>query len=183
MIVPEEFNEKWDVGKNGPLIKCNADDLMSTNFSDNVKTFLTVGGLPESPPPYLEFTSLKSCIRPITSVFNLPEAFQKYWFLGSTSASDSICIVENQEHIVVLHHSNRDQEVFINSSINQFAECLLAYVKMIDRAIELNGEDAFIDQDIPESVISRLKESLRSIDATCIEEECFWFTEIESLYE
>ncbi|MED1088479.1 hypothetical protein P4T58_29570 [Bacillus mycoides] len=54
---------------------------------------------------------------------------------------------------------------------------------MIDKAIEVNGEDAFIDNDIPESVINWLKEELKRIDAKCMEEECFWVTEIENLYE
>ncbi|QWH98208.1 hypothetical protein EXW36_29405 (plasmid) [Bacillus mycoides] len=62
-------------------------------------------------------------------------------------------------------------------------EPLLVYSKMIDKAIEVNGEDAFIDNDIPESVINWLKEELKRIDAKCMEEECFWVTEIENLYE
>ncbi|MFJ8524111.1 SUKH-4 family immunity protein [Bacillus cereus] len=183
MILPEEFNDKWDVNKDGPLIKFNSKDLMSTNFSDDVKKFLSIGGLPETPPPYLEFTSSQSLIRSITNVFNMPEEFQKYWFLGSTSSGDPICIIEKQENIVFLNNSDNYKEVFINSSINQFAECLLVYSKMIDKAIEVNGEDAFIDNDIPESVINWLKEELKRIDAKCMEEECFWVTEIENLYE
>ncbi|MBA4538520.1 SUKH-4 family immunity protein [Bacillus aquiflavi] len=183
MMLPEEFNDKWDVNKYGPLIKFNSKDLMSTNFSDDVKKFLSIGGLPETPPPYLEFTTSQSLIRSITNVFKMPEEFQKYWFLGSTSSGDPICIIEKQENIVFLNNSDNYKEVFINSSINQFAECLLVYSKMIDKAIEINGEDAFIDNDIPEYVINWLKEELKRIDVKCMEEECFWVTEIENLYE
>ncbi|TKH03770.1 hypothetical protein FC682_16585 [Peribacillus simplex] len=183
MILPEEFNDKWDVDKDGPLIKFNYQDLISTDFSDEVKSFLSIGGLPETPPPYLEFTSSQSLLRRITYVFNMPEEFQKYWFLGSTGSGDPICIIEKQENVVFLHNSDDYKEVFINSSLNQFAECLLVYSKMIDKAIEVNGEDAFIDNDIPESVINWLKEELERIDAKCMEKECFWFTEIENLYE
>ncbi|MFE4243470.1 SUKH-4 family immunity protein [Peribacillus butanolivorans] len=183
MILPEDFNDKWDVNKDGPLIKFNYQDLMSTDFSDEVKRFLSMGGLPETPPPYLEFTSSQSLLRPITNVFNMPEKFQKYWFLGSTGSGDPICIIEKQENVVFLHNSDDYKEVLINSSLNQFAECLLVYSKMIDKAIEVNGEDAFIDNDIPESVINWLKEELERIDAKCMEKECFWFIEIENLYE
>ena len=75
--------------KDGPLIKFNYQDLMSTGFSDEVKSFLSIGGLPETPPPYLEFTSSQSLLRPITYVFNIPEKFQKYWFMGSTGSGNS----------------------------------------------------------------------------------------------
>ncbi|MFU0789009.1 SUKH-4 family immunity protein [Virgibacillus proomii] len=183
MILPEEFNNKWDVSKDGPLIKFNYKDLMSKDFSDEVKEFLSTGGLPETPPPYLEFTSSQPLLRPITKVFNMPEEFQKYWFLGSTGSGDPICIIEKQENIVFLNNSDNYKEVFINSSINQFAECLLVYSRMIDKAIEVNGEDAFINNEIPEFVIIWLKEELERIDAKCMEKGYFWFTEIENLYE
>ena len=46
-----------------------------------------------------------------------------------------------------------------------------------------NGEDAFIDNDIPEAVINWLKTELKRIDDKCMEKEYFWFTEYENLYE
>lgn len=70
----------------------------------------------------------------------------------------------------------------INSSINQFAECLLVYSRMIDQAVQLNGEDAFIDNDIPESVMNWLKERLNNIDPKCMGNECFWATEVGGFY-
>lgn len=57
----------------------------------------------------------------------------------------------------------RIKEVFMNSSIQQFAACLLVYSKMIDKAVEINGEDAFIDNNIPECTISWLKEELKKL--------------------
>lgn len=183
MILPEEFHDKWDANKDGPLIKFNSKALMNIEFSNEVKNFLSVAGLPETPPPYLEFTSSQSLLKSITNVFNMPEEFRKYWFLGSTGSADPICIIEKQENIVFLNNSDDYKEVFINSSISQFAECLLIYSKMIDKAIEVNGEDAFIDNEIPECVIGWFKEELERIDAKSIEKGCFWFTEIENLYE
>ncbi|PGZ98492.1 hypothetical protein COE51_11600 [Bacillus pseudomycoides] len=183
MILPEEFNEKWDVSKDGPLMKFNYKNLIGTNFSDEVKRFLSIGGLPETTPPYLEFTSSQSLLKSITSIFNMPEEFQKYCFLGSTGSGDPICIIEKIENVVFLNNGDGYKEVFINSSIGQFAECLLVYSRMIDKAIQANGEDAFIDNDIPESVINWLKEELERIDFKCMEKGCFWFTETENLYE
>lgn len=181
MMLPEEFNERWNVNKDGPLIKFNSENLISTNFSEGVINFLSIGGLPETPPPYFEFTSSQSLLRSMTHVFNLPEEFQRYWLLGTTSFGDPICISEKQEKIVFLNNSDDYKEVFMNSSINQFAECLLVYTNMIDKAIEVNGEDAYIDSNVPEAVVNWLKEELERIDNKCMEEECFWFTEIETL--
>lgn len=183
MILPEEFNQNWDVSKNGPLLKFSYEGLKNTSFSDELKQFLSIGGLPETPPPYLEFTSSQSSFKPITSVFDMPEEYQKYWLLGSTGSGDPICIVENKESIVFLNNGDDYKEVFINSSLNQFAECILLFSQMIDKAIEINGEDAFIDNDIPESLINWLKEQLERVDSNCIKEGCFWDIEIESLYE
>ncbi|WP_026908815.1 SUKH-4 family immunity protein [Paucisalibacillus globulus] len=183
MIKPEEFNNKWDINKDGPLITFNEQELIGLDFSDELKKFLTVAGLPETPPPYLEFTSSEGLLRPVTSVFNMPESFQRYWFLGSTGSGDPICLIEEQETVVFLHNSDNYKEVYINSSLNQFAECILVYSKMIDKAIEVNGEDAFIDNDIPNSVINWLKEELVKIDGKCLEEGSFWAVEVENLFE
>ncbi len=169
-----------DVIKNGPLNKFKEQDLMDTVFSDGVKRFLSIGGLPETSPPYLEFTSPQ--FRPITNLFDMPEQFQKYWFLGSTGSGDPICITEKEENIVFPNGDNYE-EIFVNSSLNQFAECILAYISMIDKAIEVNDEDAFIDNDIPESVIDWLKDELERIDSRCVQTGFFWSTEYENLFE
>ncbi|WP_121641328.1 SUKH-4 family immunity protein [Virgibacillus sp. Bac330] len=181
MITPEEFSDKWDVISNGPLIKFNNQDLMNSGFSDEVKRFLSIGGLPETPPPYLEFTSPQFI--PITNIFNMPEEFKKYWLLGTTSAGDLICITEKEEDIVLLNNGDNYKEIFVNTSLNQFAECLLTYVNMIDKAIEVNGEDAFIDNDIPEVVINWLKNELERVDIKCMQPGFFWYVEWENLFE
>ncbi|WP_438420789.1 SUKH-4 family immunity protein [Bacillus siamensis] len=183
MLLPEEFNRSWDVNKNGPILKFPYDDLVETPFSEEFKKFISLGGLPETPPPYLDFTSFQTSFKPITSIFDVSEAFRKYWLLGSTGSGDPICIIENNERIVYLDNGNEYKEVFINSSINQFAESILLFSEMIDKAIQINGEDAFIDNDIPEYVIERLKEELKRVDSNCINEGNFWGIEIESLYE
>ncbi|MCR6596493.1 MULTISPECIES: SUKH-4 family immunity protein [Bacillus mojavensis subgroup] len=183
MLLPEEFNRNWDVNKNGPLLKFSYDDLIEVPFSEDFKQFLSIGGLPETPPPYLDFTSSQASFKPITSIFDMSEAFRKYWLLGSTGSGDPVCIIESNERIVYLDNGNEYKEVFINSSINQFAECILLFSEMIDKAIQINGEDAFIDNEIPEYVIEWLKEEFKRVDSNCIKEGSFWDIEIENLYE
>ncbi|PFR94846.1 SUKH-4 family immunity protein [Priestia megaterium] len=182
MILPKAFNNSWNVEKDGPLIKFEYATLQSTGFSEEVKQFLSLAGLPETPAPYLDFTSSQGVLKPITSIFSMSEEFQNCWFLGSTAAGDPICLTKETENVVFLDKSNGDKKVFINSSINQFAECLLVYSIMIDQAVQLNGEDAFIDNDIPESVIKWLKERLNNIDPKCMGSKCFWATEVGGFY-
>lgn len=181
MITPEEFIDRWDVIKDGPLNKFKEEDLMDTDFSEDVKRFLSIVGLPETPPSYLEFTPPK--LRRITDLFDMPEQFKKYWFLGSTGSGDPICITEKEENIVFLNNGDNYKEVFVNSSLNQFAECILAFISMIDKAIEVNGEDTFIDNEIPQPIIDWLKEELERIDSKCMQTGFFWSTEYENLFE
>lgn len=44
-----------------------------------------------------------------------------------------------------------------------FVVCLLVYLKMIDKVVEINGEDVFIDNNILEFIISWLKEELKKL--------------------
>ncbi|MCY8232258.1 SUKH-4 family immunity protein [Priestia endophytica] len=180
MLLPEEFKKRWNANKNGPLIKFNDKSLRNTDFSNELKQFLCKAGLPTFPPPYLE---LEKTVKPITAIFNMPKELQRYWFLGSTGSGNPICITEGQEDVVFLDGSDNYKEVLINRSIPQFAECLLIYSEMIGKAIDVNGEDAFVDNDIPDLVMEWLKKELERIDDKCMEEGCFWFDEIEALFE
>lgn len=182
-MLPEEFRERWDTDKNGPFIKIDKESLRSAPFSDEVKAFLSIGGLPETPAPFLDFTSSHSFLKPLLNVFDMPEEFGKYYFLGTTGSGNPICITEPQGYIVYLDNSNNYEEAFINSSMKQFAHCLLVYAQMVDKAIEKNGEDAFIEHDIPASVIDWLKKELERVDAKCMEAGSFWAGEVEALYE
>lgn len=64
-MLPQIFKEKWDEKKDGPLIQLDENKLKNTPFSFEIKQFLTVSGLPETPPPYLEFTALAEHLRPM----------------------------------------------------------------------------------------------------------------------
>ncbi len=182
MILPEEFKEKWNINKDGPLIQFD-NELINIPFSDEVKRFLLIGGLPETPPPYLEFLTSQSMLTPVVSKLGMPEEFREYWYLGTTGSGDPVCIKENQECLVYLDNGDNYKEVFINSTINQFADCLLKYIRMIDEAVRINGEDAFIDNNIPRPLIDWLISELGKIDSKCMDDGSFWFNEVESLSE
>lgn len=82
-----------------------------------------------------------------------------------------------------LNYDQSDKTVFINSSIHQFAECLLLYVEMINKVNEVNGGDAYIDNDIPVSILAGLKNQFHRVDPKCIQPNHFWYEELEKLSE
>ncbi len=69
----------------------------------------------------------------------------------------------------------------MNSSIEQLAESLLAFRKLVDATCELNGEDAFLDGEIPKQLIELLSAELATIDPNCVLERSYWSTELKSL--
>ncbi|WP_191556527.1 SUKH-4 family immunity protein [Metabacillus idriensis] len=182
MMSPENFLKNWNTAKDGELIAFNEDGLIIDSISEQTRDFLVNAGLPETPPPYLEFISSNGILLSLIEKFNMPSKFKNYWYLGTTGSGDPVCL-NVKDNIVYLNNGDNYNEIFINSSINQFAESILLFNNMIDKAIEVNGEDAFLDNDIPEELITRLKEDLKRIDKKSIDSNSFWRTEIENLQE
>jgi hypothetical protein len=52
---------------------------------------------------------------------------------------------------------------------------------MIIKAIEINGEDAFIDNNIPEELLMDTIENLKVVDEAAMKDSTFWQTEFEDL--
>lgn len=181
MLSAKEFKDKWDTIKNGALIVYNIDEMPDLAISQETINFLTVTGLPETPPPYLEFKSSKGMLVNLTKKFNMSFEYQDYWFLGSTGSGDPICLKGLSGEVIFLNNGSNYEEVFINTTINQFAECILTYANMIDEVININGEDAYIDNDIPDDLIEWLSNEFRKIDVAAIDQDNFWAIEIENL--
>lgn len=57
------------------------------------------------------------------------------------------------------------------------------FSKLIDEAIRLNGEFAFLDNEIPESVRIWFENELKRIDPKAMEKNTFWSEEIKNLTE
>ncbi|WP_255255317.1 SUKH-4 family immunity protein [Bacillus pseudomycoides] len=113
----------------------------------------------------------------------MPIDYQSYWFIGTTGSGDPLCIDERTNKVVYLHHDNNYEEIFINSSIHQFAESLLLFSKLIDEAIHINGEFAFLDNEIQGSVRIWFENEVRRIDPKAVEKNTFWSEELANLTE
>ncbi|MFJ8526923.1 SUKH-4 family immunity protein [Bacillus sp. NPDC094106] len=183
MISPKEFCDRWNEKRDGPLNKLDGDMLRHTNFSNDTRRFLSAAGLPASATPFIEFDSVTEPMQNVNQKFGMPKDFEFYWLIGTTGSGDPLCIDERTNKVVYLHHDNNYEEIFINSSIHQFAESLLLFSKLIDEAIQLNGEFAFLDNEIPESVCSWFENELKRIDQKAVEKNTFWYEELENLAE
>ena len=80
----------------------------------------------------------------------------------------------------LLFHDDNFRVVPVNSSVEKLAESLLAFRKLVDATCELNGDDAFLDGDIPNHLIKTLSKELATIDPNCVLECSFWSTELKS---
>ncbi len=175
MISPREFAKKWKELWGKEPIKFSADKLKDLEVDKEVKSFLMDVGLPDE-APLLTFEAE-------LSLYAIEEDLSDYKYIGSTGWGDPICLYEGDGSVVYLDHENDfEYETFINSSIPQLAESLLVYSQMMKEAQEENGEDAILDNNIPERLKKWLSEELKRIDPPAVEDG-FWQAELESLDE
>ena len=69
-------------------------------FSAEVKRFLSIGGFARNTATIFRIYFISVFVRSIINVFHMPEEFQKYWYLGTTSSGDPICIIENKKNSI-----------------------------------------------------------------------------------
>ena len=180
MISPNEFVEKWKAIWEEEPIKFSVDTLEDVELDEEAKKFLIEAGLPDSAAPSLSF---HAGLTSICEEFGVEEDYSSYKYFGSTGWGDPICLYEDDGSIVYLdHEENLEYETLINSSIPQLAESLLAYAQLIEETKKENGDDAFLDNNIPERLKNWIFEELKRIDPVALEDG-FWKAELESLDE
>lgn len=92
------------------------------------------------------------------------ERLSRLTVIGSDGAGNPICVRGDSGPVVMLDHENLPAgETFVNSSVAQLAECLLAYLGERD----------------PE----RFRSAVRAIDAPAMAERTFWCFEADGLIE
>ncbi|WP_374019756.1 SUKH-4 family immunity protein [Paenibacillus thiaminolyticus] len=179
MITPREFLDNWNKDVYG-LVEFNDDMINSYNLSKETKDFLIIAGLPESASPYLSFDSFNKGggVRLIDK-YDVDKNLSNYIYVGFTATSDPVCIVEGEDTIVYLDYENNFEEVFINSTVSQFAESLLAYVDFIKKIKAINGRKAFLERNAPKDILHWIAGRLVDIDSQSLEEGNFWTQELE----
>lgn len=186
MITPAEFRDRWNGADHAvELMLFPADTLADVAIPDPSKAFLRDAGLPDSAAPFLDFKVPEQGTLPTAAgVWQLDDAFGRYRVIGSNGSGDSICLDEGMDGAVVyLNHDDRFRAVFMNSSIAQLAESLLVYRQMIEETCQRNGEDAYLDGDIPDEIKTWLQSELVRIDSHAMKSGCHWPIELENLDE
>src|SRR5262245_48292955 len=130
---------------------------------------LACGGdvLPEGPGPMLTFKEAAHPL-PIYGVYSPgdwsaveEERLAGYLMIGSDNAGNPICIEQGTGAVVLLDHEDWfHTRQFVNSSVRQLGECLLAYM----------GEDD-----------ARFRAAVEAIDPAALAEESFWWYEANML--
>jgi hypothetical protein len=177
MIKPEDFKRLWQIDVKSKLYSFSDDSVGLLNIPFEAKKFLVEAGLPEEAAPLLTFGVIsKKPLELASDVFGLPKGFSRYYIIGSNGSGDPICIDEaNEGAIVLLNHDCKFKSVFVNTSVMQIAESLLAYRDLVNDAIKENGTDAYLDWNIPICLLEQTKSVIQKIDPVALEKETFWF--------
>ena len=165
------------------LIAFSTELLEGVSLPEATIEFLLNAGLPDSAAPFLDFFGHGSRrLQPASEAYPIGSEFDRYLCIGTNDAGDPICLdTAFGGAVVLLSHDDNFRAVAVNSSVGQLAESLLAFRKLVDATCERNGEDAFLDGDIPDDLIETLAAELTSIDPECMSDGSFWQTEVTSL--
>lgn len=180
MLTPEEFRDRW--GGDGELDVFPPGATADLKAPPETKRFLNEVGLPEAASPFLEFQAPEDGPLPTSAQeWNLGPEFARYREIGFNGSGDPVCLDESSDAAVVyLNSDDNFARVFVNSSVPQLAESLLAYRHLVKDTQRRNGPDAFLDGNVSEDLRRWLRDELARIDPAAVEDG-FWADEVENL--
>ena len=186
MITPDEFRDRWNEDEHSPeLIRFPSAALAKLGIPADAELFLESAGLPRSASPYLEFeVPSEGSLESAAQQWQLSADYDHYHVIGFNGSGDPICIDDAAEgQVVYLNHDDDFRRIFINSSIPQLAESLLAYRHLVSETQRRNGEEAFLDGNIPDDLKQWLRDELTRIDSAAVADGCHWSDELANLSE
>ncbi len=188
MITPAEFVTKWrdypypveiaEMSKK--LNKVSAAALAGIRTAPESAAFLTEAGLPDSAAPCLSFNPDR--LPPLPAEYPVAQEFRRYRILGSDGSGNPICIDEElRSSVVVLEHDGGFRVQFMNSSVPQLAECLLAYRDFWGRLRAAGADDDFIDyRRLPKDIKEWICAELERIDKAGFAKGTFWASQVRT---
>ena len=179
-MTTQPFPERWNADPHAsPLL--TTGDCVLLPASDERLSFLRDAGLPEDAAPFLSFGQLNEP-ETVASAWGLEAKFDRYVMIGSDSEGSPICIEREKDgNVVLLDHDSGFAATFMNSDAARLAECLLAFRNLVRDTQERNGQDAYLDGDIPVDMIDRLGLEIRTIDSPALQAGSFWEQQITAL--
>ena len=174
---PEEFRMKWCAQADEELVGYSAKAVDALKIPAESKRFLKVAGLPDSAAPFLDFEydAKRGAIPTIVEVWKLPPTYDCYRVIGWNGSGDPVCLDESKAgEVVYLNHDNEFQRVFVNTSVERLAGCLLVFREMVARAQLERGQDAYLNADVPENVLEWAKKEIARIDEKALLDDAMW---------
>lgn len=171
MISPERFISEWGTDE---LIRNSLNAFNNTNIPEASRDFLVKAGLPKDTVLQLSFDRPEDELPRLWDAFHdqydLPIEYNRYLAIG-VGYVPIVCLDEKEGGGIYAidvagHHSNS----FMNSSVPQLAETLLAWRSSTNWAEqnEPNDEEAM-------EHAQRLEQTIQRIDARAIEEkDSYW---------
>lgn len=157
-------------------------------MTEDSKVFLRLAGMPEDAAPFLAFHEIEQGCPRIYEYWGVPEQWDEesrsnlrpYRAIGADGSGNPICIDESRGgQIVFLDHDDWFQTIlFVNSSIVQLAEFLLAYREMVFESTVLGGPDTYLNDEIPTATFERARRAMLAADASALETGTFWSGEL-----
>lgn len=176
-MTTQPFPERWNDGPYpSPLLTIEDSPLLP--ISDERFSFLRDAGLPEDAAPFLSFAQLKE-LETVSSAWGLEAKFDRYVMIGSDGEGSPICVDrESDGKVELLDHESAFAATFMNSDVARLADCLLAFRCLVQNTQERNGDDAYLDGDVPADLIDRLESVIFSTDAPAMLAGSFWSQQI-----
>jgi len=158
--------------------------VSAIGLSQEQAVWLVNVGLPRSTAPFLDFGGKnESSLPSMAALFQERDRAiaERYRVIGSNGNGDPVVLdLAANGAVAYLNHDNNMCRILINSSVTQLAECLLAFKRLIDLAQAANGEDAYLDGDIPSDALNEFVEIVRACDPAALEIDTMWTDEVQS---
>ena len=185
-MTTEELIQVWRTwGKQGSdMVRIRKSVLKNINLPEETKLFLNQGGLVDTVyggtlvPTLPRLTDLAAKAESLPAAFApyrvtqpLPAAFARYRVIGDLDWKSFQCLDEEENGQVVVVKVNPVKVIFHNSSIQQYAECCLAW-SATWTATEQAG--IFIDSKEWGEYMGKYERAIREIDSRALANKQNW---------
>ena len=164
------------------------------SLSSSTKEYLQIIGLPLYASPYLGFGDDDEVALPRLKDWprlkpTPPEKYYAYivigsgYIIGSEDDDCPICVIEDNEQIVIINQVKEFECIFMNSSVIHLAAFINSYRAFLDQIEATDGLDVYAENRVPLDFIQELQEELAEIDVLALTPGSFWANQIVYLQE
>ena len=175
------MNEYWSDFDDAKVVLFPESALTGILLSQDERSFLSSIGLPDSAAPFLSFECPVGQLVSVSDQWRQGNEFRKYKVIGANGSGDPIALDASCGNVVYLNHDDNFTKVFINTLPSKLAASLKAFGVVVADSLKENGEDAYLDNNIPIHVQERFKKEMKAIDFAALQPGSFWHEQVESM--